>query len=303
MERFTQRTRRILTLAQEAAERLQHDQITPGHVLLALTHEKESIAYRVLNDLRVDQPRVEDVLPPMVQPGHVPNAKLALAPGTKKLLELAVENARHLEHHYIEPEHLLLGLVSEDEDNTSQLFKRLNVNPNEIRTRTLRILQDKTVEIPQAEPEKPAPEKPSAVSAVNSWQLILRFAAQEAANFRHRAIGTDHVLIGVLQAKYNDGAQVLAALGVTLEQVRELVGQKPPSEDFGQAATEFTEELRIALGLAHETTFFSPLNPQAVTADLLIGILNRADSAAVDVLKRLNVDPETVKQTIYNTFS
>jgi ATP-dependent Clp protease ATP-binding subunit ClpC len=147
MERFTQRARRVLSLAQEEAERLQHSYIGTEHLLLGLMREEGGVAGRVLRDLGLDQRRVEELVERMTRAGQrSPNTRLDLSPGTKKVLELAVDEARRMGHHYIGTEHLLLGLVRQSEGIAIDVLKRLNVSPEEVRRQTRRVLQESPVQ-------------------------------------------------------------------------------------------------------------------------------------------------------------
>ncbi len=145
MERFTQRARRVLSLAQDEAERMQHNVIGTEHLLLGLIREEGGVAGRVLRDLGLDPRRVEDLVERMTSGNKRPadsKERLDLSPGTKKVLELAVDEARRLEHHYIGTEHLLLGLVRLPEGVAIDVLKRLGVSPEEIKRHTRRVLQD-----------------------------------------------------------------------------------------------------------------------------------------------------------------
>ncbi len=153
MERFTQRARRVLSLAQEEAERLQHNYIGTEHLLLGLMREEGGVAGRVLRDLGLEQRRVEELVERMTRASpRTSNTQLDLSPGTKKVLELAVDEARRMGHHYIGTEHLLLGLVRQTEGVAIDVLKRLGISPEEIRRQTRRVLQESPVQ-PQ-NPEK-----------------------------------------------------------------------------------------------------------------------------------------------------
>ena len=116
MERFTQRARRVLSLAQEEAERLQHNYIGTEHLLLGLMREEGGVAGRVLRDLGLEQRRVEELVERLTRAStRTPSSQLDLSPGTKRVLELAVDEARRMGHHYIGTEHLLLGLVRQSD--------------------------------------------------------------------------------------------------------------------------------------------------------------------------------------------
>jgi ATP-dependent Clp protease ATP-binding subunit ClpC len=164
MERFTQRARRVLSLAQEEAERLQHNYIGTEHLLLGLMREEGGVAGRVLRDLGLEQRRVEELVERMTRASpRTSNTQLDLSPGTKKVLELAVDEARRMGHHYIGTEHLLLGLVRQTEGVAIDVLKRLGISPEEIRRQTRRVLQESPVQPQNPEkennPVRPRPQQ------------------------------------------------------------------------------------------------------------------------------------------------
>jgi len=154
MERFTQRARRVLSLAQEEAERLQHNYIGTEHLLLGLMREEGGVAGKVLRDLGLEQSRVEELVERLTRAStRTSTIQLDLSPGTKKVLELAVDEARRMGHHYIGTEHLLLGLVRQSEGVAIDVLKRLGVSPEEVRRQTRRVLQESPVQ-PQSSQEE-----------------------------------------------------------------------------------------------------------------------------------------------------
>jgi ATP-dependent Clp protease ATP-binding subunit ClpC len=156
MQRFTQRARRVLSLAQEEAERLQHTYVGTEHLLLGLIREEGGIAGRVLRELGVDLKQVETLVERKTRSGQrTAVSKLDLSPGTKKVLELAVEEAHQLGHHYIGTEHLLLALARHNEGVAIDVLKALNITPEQIRKQTRRQIQD----TPPAPP--PMPQTPT----------------------------------------------------------------------------------------------------------------------------------------------
>jgi ATP-dependent Clp protease ATP-binding subunit ClpC len=156
MERFTQRARRVLSLAQEEAERLQHHQIGTEHLLLGLMREEGGVAGRVLRDLGLDLRRVEELVTRLsTSENKTPSTQLDLSPGTKKVLELAVDEARRMGHHYIGTEHLLLGLVRQQEGIALDVLRRLGVSPEEVRRQTRKVLQENPVQSSQQTQDRP----------------------------------------------------------------------------------------------------------------------------------------------------
>ncbi len=161
MERFTQRARRVLSLAQEEAERLQHNYIGTEHLLLGLIREEGGVAGRVLRELGLEQRRVEELVERMTRAStRTSTVQPELSPGTKRVLELAVDEARRMGHHYIGTEHLLLGLVRLTEGVAIDILKRLGVSPEEVRRQTRRVLQESPVQNPQPNQEEPRPRRP-----------------------------------------------------------------------------------------------------------------------------------------------
>jgi ATP-dependent Clp protease ATP-binding subunit ClpC len=156
MERFTQRARRVLSLAQEEAERFQHNYIGTEHLLLGLIREEGGVAGRVLRELGLDQRRVEELVERMTRAtARQTTVTPELSPGTKRVLELAVDEARRMGHHYIGTEHLLLGLVRLPEGVAIDILKRLGVSPEEVRRQTRRVLQENPVQSKENQPEEP----------------------------------------------------------------------------------------------------------------------------------------------------
>jgi ATP-dependent Clp protease ATP-binding subunit ClpC len=142
-DRFTKRARRVLTLAQEEAQRLNHNYIGTEHLLLGLVREENGVAVRVLRDLGVDPRQVRERVERTVGRGQrAMYGKLSLTPRTKRVIELAVDEARRLGHHYIGTEHLLLGLVRAGEGVAVDVLKGLGVSLDKVRSQTARVMME-----------------------------------------------------------------------------------------------------------------------------------------------------------------
>src|SRR5918911_4677032 len=140
-DKFTKRARRVLTFAQEEAQRLNHNYIGTEHILLGLIREEEGLAAKVLRELGLDQSRVRQVIEEIVGRGQAaPGTRLSLTPRTKRVIELAVDEARRMGHHYIGTEHLLLGLIREGDGLAVNVLKDLGINLDAIRTQTTRAI-------------------------------------------------------------------------------------------------------------------------------------------------------------------
>jgi ATP-dependent Clp protease ATP-binding subunit ClpC len=160
MERFTQRARRVLSLAQEEAERMQHSHIGTEHLLLGLMREEGGVAGRVLRELGLRTNQVEQIVERLTSANKRAGVtRMDLSPATKKVLELAVDEARRMGHHYIGTEHLLLGLARSTEGVAVDVFRELNISPDEIRRQTRRVLQENPPQSIRRAPEVPPQER------------------------------------------------------------------------------------------------------------------------------------------------
>lgn len=142
MERFTQRARRVLSLAHQEAERMRHSYIGTEHLLLGLIREEGGVAGRVLRELGLEADRVQEIIERLTGPGQYRGGKLDLSPGTQQVLEYAVDEARKMGHHYIGTEHLLLALVRHGEGIAIDVLRKLGVTAEQIRRQTRRVLQE-----------------------------------------------------------------------------------------------------------------------------------------------------------------
>ncbi len=149
MERFTQRARRVLSLAHEEAERMHHNYIGTEHLLLGLMREEGGVAGRVLRELGLDTARVKEMVERLTGIGRQGGGHVELSPGTEQVLQYAIEEARRMGHHYIGTEHLLLGLVRQGEGVGIEVLRRLGITPEQVRRQTRRVLQESPAQPPQ----------------------------------------------------------------------------------------------------------------------------------------------------------
>jgi ATP-dependent Clp protease ATP-binding subunit ClpC len=168
IDRFNQRARRVLQIANEEAERLSHNYIGTEHLLLGLVKEENGIAGRVLREMGAKPDRVAEMVERMTGTGRRSSSagKLELTPRTKQVLEFAVEEARKLSHNYIGTEHLLLGLIRHADGVAIDVLRQLGLTPDRIRRETLRAIQQEQpdtarVSIPSIIQKKERPKTPA----------------------------------------------------------------------------------------------------------------------------------------------
>ncbi|MDP2937310.1 MAG: ATP-dependent Clp protease ATP-binding subunit [Dehalococcoidia bacterium] len=145
-DKFTERARKVLTLAQEEAQRFNHNYIGTEHLLLGLVREGDGVAAKVLANLGVELNKVRSAVEFIIGRGdRTVTGEIGLTPRAKKVIELAVDEARRLSHHYIGTEHLLLGLVREGEGIAAGVLESLGINLEKVRSETIRILSQSSV--------------------------------------------------------------------------------------------------------------------------------------------------------------
>lgn len=140
-DRFTKRARHVMTLAAEEARHFQHNYIGTEHLLLGLMREEEGVAVEVLRNLGLEIDQIRHAVEHIIGRGDrsVPD-EIGLTPRAKKVIELAVDEARRFNHRFVGTEHLLLGLIREGEGVAAGILKDLGLQVEQVRIETLRIL-------------------------------------------------------------------------------------------------------------------------------------------------------------------
>ncbi len=155
-ERFTDRARRVVVLAQEEARMLNHNYIGTEHILLGLIHEGEGVAAKALESLGISLEAVRQQVEEIIGQGQqAPSGHITFTPRAKKVLELSLREALQLGHNYIGTEHILLGLIREGEGVAAQVLVRLGADLNRVRQQVIQLLhgyQGKEPETARARP-------------------------------------------------------------------------------------------------------------------------------------------------------
>jgi hypothetical protein len=163
-ERFTDRARRVVVLAQEEARLLNHNYIGTEHILLGLVHEGEGVAAKALESLDIPLDAVRTEVEAIIGGGpQAPDVHIPFTPRAKKVLELSLREAMQLGHNYIGTEHILLGLIREGEGVGAQVLMRLGASLDLVRQRVIQLLSGHAGPAPQA--TAPAPSGARVLSA------------------------------------------------------------------------------------------------------------------------------------------
>ncbi|MCW2540294.1 MAG: ATP-dependent Clp protease ATP-binding protein [Frankiales bacterium] len=176
-ERFTDRARRVVVLAQEEARMLNHNYIGTEHILLGLIHEGEGVAAKAMESLGISLEAVRQQVEEIIGQGQqAPSGHIPFTPRAKKVLELSLREALQLGHNYIGTEHILLGLIREGEGVAAQVLVKLGADLNRVRQQVIQLLNG----YQSKEPAGTAPEgAPSTSLVLDQFGRNLTQAARE----------------------------------------------------------------------------------------------------------------------------
>jgi ATP-dependent Clp protease ATP-binding subunit ClpA len=238
-ERFTDRARRVLVLAQDEARLMEHNFLGTEHLLLGLLTEGEGVAAKALTELGLEhdalRARITQAIP-RGEPGTASGAP-PFTPRSKQVLELALKEALEMNHNYIGTEHLLLGLIREASGVAAQVLVASGLDLTTVRAKVLTLLAGFV------------PANPLGRTTPAGGQLATRARALAATE----PVGTQHFLLGILEDPGSLGARVLGSLGVTKEAVSARV------REIGTGGT--TDDLPAAQGRPKEKPFRFDLGP------------------------------------------
>jgi ATP-dependent Clp protease ATP-binding subunit ClpC len=142
-ERFTDRARRVVVLAQEEARMLSHNYVGTEHILLGLVHEGQGVAAKALEELGISPDALRQQVQETTGQGQqAPSGHIPFTPQAKKVLELSLSESKVLGHNYIGTEHILLGLIREGDGVAAQVLVGLGADLNRVRQVVLRLLHD-----------------------------------------------------------------------------------------------------------------------------------------------------------------
>ncbi|GAA1760049.1 ATP-dependent Clp protease ATP-binding subunit [Streptomonospora arabica] len=196
-ERFTDRARRVVVLAQEEARMLNHNYIGTEHILLGLIHEGEGVAAKALESLGISLEAVRQQVEEIIGQGQqAPSGHIPFTPRAKKVLELSLREALQLGHNYIGTEHILLGLIREGEGVAAQVLVKLGADLNRVRQQVIQLLHGYQGKEPQATGAS-SESTPSTSLVLDQFGRNLTQAARESN--LDPVIGRDQEIERVMQ--------------------------------------------------------------------------------------------------------
>jgi ATP-dependent Clp protease ATP-binding subunit ClpA len=294
-DRFTERARKVLSLAQEEAQRFQHNYIGTEHLLLGLVREGEGVAARVLANLGIELSRVRGAVEFIIGRGdRIVLGEIGLTPRAKKVIELAVDEAHRMNHHYIGTEHLLLGLVREGSGIAAGVLESLGINLEKVRTETIHTLSQvgAAAATPKSAPDAslhwrfPRSENYTLTEQAGN---VLSYAREEARRLQHDAVRPEHMLLGLVHEADGLAARVLSEMGVDLVKTRSAVEELVKRGERQVIDLDLAPLAKAQIHLAADEA--ERLGHDLIgTRHLLLGLLRTGENAASRALGKLGID-------------
>ncbi|MFN8538088.1 MAG: Clp protease N-terminal domain-containing protein [Thermomicrobiales bacterium] len=326
-DKFTERARRVLSLAGQAAGEFDQPGIDAEHILLALIDEGNGIAARVMVDLGGQLPPIRrSLVARLEQQRGVSTGEIGLTPRAKRTIELAVDEARRLHHHYIGTEHLLLALTRIESSIAADVLREFGIDHNRAVARVVAILSTHGPDVPAGNPPPPFAQSSRAPRWIRSlWEQrqrrdsqqqppdmatidftrfterarrVLVFSQEEAQRFNHNYIGTEHLLIGLIREEEGVAARVLREFGLEVAGVRAavefIVGR---GETMIMGEIGLTPRVKTVLALAVDEA--RRLHHHYIgTEHLLLGIVREGEGIAVGVMESKGVQLEALRARV-----
>ena len=299
-DRFNDRAKRVLALAQDEAIRFNHNYIGTEHLLLGLVREREGVAARALDSLGVELSKVRSSVEFIIGRGDSATTptEITLSPRTKKIIELAIDEARKLGHSHVGTEHLLLGLVREGEGVAARVLTSLGVTLENVRHQVIATLgQAGRAGGTTSEPSGPTRSRSATPldRLDDAAKRVLALAMNEAVGLGHSWLGTGHLLLGLISVNGTVAQRALNELGVAIEPAREHVAKaEGPSAEWHTPAIVLTPRANRLVETAANLAGPGPIRPEC----LLLAYAADPESPGSRMLAALGATPEAVQKTI-----
>jgi ATP-dependent Clp protease ATP-binding subunit ClpA len=308
IDRFNDRAKRVLALAQDEAIRFNHNYIGTEHLLLGLMREGEGLAAQVLRSLGGDISTLRRQVELIIGRGESTTSpsEITMSPRTKRVIELAIDEARRLGHAHVGTEHLLLGVLRDAGSIAGGVLEAAGLKPDAIRERVIATVgaqRDSTPEGPNSDVRAPTGGGPFS-RFDDRAKRVLALAQDEAIRLNHNYMGTEHLLLGLLRHDEPTTSEVLVANGVTLEKARTAVGFIVPQGEGPTPPSEITLSPRTKKVIELSNDEAVKLGSASVRpAHLLLALVREGEGIACGVIESLGVPLDKVRQDVLSALS
>jgi ATP-dependent Clp protease ATP-binding subunit ClpA len=273
-ERFTDRARRVVVLAQQEARMLSHDYIGTEHILLGLIHEGDGVAVKALQTLGISLEAVRQQVQEIIGRGQqAPSRHIPFTPRAKKVMELSLREAQQLGHNYIGTEHILLGLIREGEGVAAQVLVRLGADLNRVRQQVIQLLHGY---------QGKEPISGAAPGGLRRGRVPSDVAARvDALESR----------VSAMEQRLGSGPDT-GDLDEQIAQVRRDKESAIDSEDFEQAGSLRDRERQLLAGMTARQQEWEAAHPDLVSLAEQVQRLSGEVERLRGLLRRHGIEPE-----------
>ena len=308
-DRFNDRAKRVLALAQDEAIRFNHNYIGVEHLLLGLVREGEGVAARVLDSLGIDLSKMRSSVEVMIGRGKETTSpsEITLSPRTKKVIELAVDESRKLGHSHVGTEHLLLGIVREGQSVGAGVLESMGVNLEQVRHQVIAVLGQHRPEMAATASAGIGPSAGAGIGSSHpvpfvdrletSGRRALARAYWEAGRAKDKEVAPHHLLLGLVTSGDVWTHRLLTELGVDLADLVTRIDAAAPRNE-GPRPARLDEQAALTEVFARAASFASERNSALIRSGHLLLAIAAADSAGGNVLKAVGATPGCIREIL-----
>ena len=308
-DRFNDRAKRVLALAQDEAIRFNHNYIGVEHLLLGLVREGEGVAARVLDSLGIDLSKMRSSVEVMIGRGKETTSpsEITLSPRTKKVIELAVDESRKLGHSHVGTEHLLLGIVREGQSVGAGVLESVGVSLEQVRHQAIAVLGQHRPEMAATASAGIGPSAGAGIGSSHpvpfvdrletSGRRALARAYWEAGRANDKEVAPHHLLLGLVTSGDVWTHRLLAELGVDLADLVTRIDAAVPRNE-GPRPARLDEQAALTEVFARAASFASERNSALIRSGHLLLAIAAADSAGGNVLKAVGATPGCIREIL-----
>jgi ATP-dependent Clp protease ATP-binding subunit ClpA len=309
-DRFNDRAKRVLALAQDEAIRFNHNYIGVEHLLLGLVREGEGTAARVLNSLGVDLGKARSSVEFIIGRGESTTSPsdITLSPRTKKVIELAIDEARKLGHSHVGTEHVLLAVAREGQSIGAGVLESIGVSLNQVRERVIEVMGQQGTDTAAASSAGLPSSMGAAVIASShpianvdrldaSGRRALVHAYWEAGRANAREVSPHHLLLGLITSGEVWSHRVLAQLGVDLKDLVARIDAAAPATE-GPRPERLDEQARLSEMFARAASLAAERNSALIRSGHLLLAIAATDGVGAQALASVGATAPRIREIL-----